>query len=273
MWVSHVLNQYNIVLMLQLLCVLPETMIHVRAQYVCEVGQERDGKHWRWVLSHKDPCRCTNIKLGGANSYRPTRTFNPVYVHSPMISDDVNQIREHYGWDCTAPEITCPIDRQIETDQGKAIAMVVYQTPDATDNLGEVNVVCDPESGSYFAIGNTTVTCVARDRSENSVMCEFEVNVKDNESPEFDFCPSNLTVRNTDPGQPTAMIEWLNPMASDNSGEDPTITCNYPSGSNFAIGETTVECVAIDSSGNEKDCPFDINVLGMSVCDEYELPI
>ncbi|XP_072016912.1 hyalin-like [Amphiura filiformis] len=262
MWVSHVVNQYNIVLMLQILCILPESMIHVRAEYICEVGRESEGNILRWFLLNSDPCRCTKVRLGGSNAYTPKRMFDPVYVKYPLIGDDVEKIREHYALDCIAPEIaSCPGDQDMVTDPGRATAMVVYQTPNATDNFGDVSVLCYPESGSYFPIGNTTVDCVAKDKSENSARCNFEVNNKDKESPEFDFCPSNSVERDTDLGQPTAMIEWLKPMARDNSGDVPAITCTYPSGSDFAIGETTVECLAVDSSGNEKDCQFDINVL------------
>jgi len=37
--------------------------------------------------------------------------------------------------------------------------------------------VCDPESGSFFAIGTTTVTCAAKDQNGNSVVKTFSINV------------------------------------------------------------------------------------------------
>ncbi|XP_072016914.1 uncharacterized protein [Amphiura filiformis] len=158
-----------------------ESMVPVRAHYVCEVGREKEGKRWRWVLPYSDPCRCTQIRFGGSNAYTPKRTFDPGYVDNPLFGDDVEKIRKHYGLDCTAPEIApCPVDQELETYRNKSFAIVIYQTPNATDNFGEVSVVCDPESESNFAIGNTTVTCVARDGSGNSAMCKFKVSVKDN---------------------------------------------------------------------------------------------
>ncbi len=72
--------------------------------------------------------------------------------------------------------------------------------------------------------------------------------------------------RNTDPGKSTAMIKWpITPMAHDNSGNITNITCNYESGTNFTMGESTVDCVADDGSGNKKDCQFQVIVKGTTL--------
>ena len=75
-------------------------MIHVRAHYICEVGQEKDDKNWRWVLPYKDPCKCTSIRRGGMNTHTPIRSFDPVYVDQPLLSNELKEIREHYHLDC-----------------------------------------------------------------------------------------------------------------------------------------------------------------------------
>ncbi|XP_072017273.1 uncharacterized protein [Amphiura filiformis] len=103
MWVSHLMNRYNVVLMLQLLCILPENWIHVRA-HVCEVGQERDKKNvWRWFLSDKDPCSCTSIRLGGFNVDTTGLAFESEYkkyVDIPWFGDGEEKIRNHYNLNC-----------------------------------------------------------------------------------------------------------------------------------------------------------------------------
>ena len=38
--------------------------------------------------------------MGGMNTWTPIRQYIPVYVESPLLSDDVNAIREHYGLTC-----------------------------------------------------------------------------------------------------------------------------------------------------------------------------
>jgi len=42
--------------------------------------------------------------------------------------------------------------------------------------------ICDPKSGSFFSIGQTTVTCAARDQNGNSVIKSFVVSVVENQN-------------------------------------------------------------------------------------------
>ena len=50
-----------------------------------------------------------------------------------------------------------------------------YQNSTIMSNLQ--SPVCDPKSGSFFAIGTTTVTCAAKDQNGNSVVKTFSINV------------------------------------------------------------------------------------------------
>jgi hypothetical protein len=57
-------------------------------------------------------------------------------------------------------------------------AVVTFPTPTAADQIDGVRpVTCVPASGSVFAIGKTTVTCSARDASNNLSQTTFVVNV------------------------------------------------------------------------------------------------
>ncbi len=49
--------------------------------------------------------------------------------------------------------------------------------------------------------------------------------------------------------------------ATDNVDDDPTVTCEPPSGSTFPIGATTVTCTATDSAGNTAVASFTVTVL------------
>ena len=84
--------------------------------------------------------------------------------------------------------------------------------------------------------------------------------VSDKESPTIE-CPANQT-RNTDYGKSTAFIEWQDPLASDNSGDRPTVVCHPPSRTSFAIGSTRVNCIARDGYGNKNKCYFYVNITG-----------
>ena len=71
--------------------------IHVGVNH-CYVGQERDpNDDWRWVLPYEVPCTCTSVRLGGINMDTPERSFDPTYVEKPLVSDDVEEIRDHFG--------------------------------------------------------------------------------------------------------------------------------------------------------------------------------
>ena len=87
----------------------------------------------------------------------------------------------------------------------------------------------------------------------------------DPEMPTFEVCPVNQTL-NTIPGQSFAVAVWKHPSATDNSGDNPSVTCIPLSGSTFTIGETSVTCDAVDSSRNNNTCSFQIDVEGLLSC-------
>ena len=65
------------------------------------VGREKNQfKEWKWVLPYPDPCGCTEVIMGGMNTWTPVRPFEPTYADSPLLSDDINAIRDHYQLDC-----------------------------------------------------------------------------------------------------------------------------------------------------------------------------
>ena len=68
----------------------------------------------------------------------------------------------------------------------------------------------------------------------------------------------------TDEGKPTALVVWEEPDASDNSG-NVYVTCDPPSGTNFPIGQTTVTCNAVDESGNNITCYFQVYATGIKI--------
>ena len=86
-------------------------------------------------------------------------------------------------------------------------------------------------------------------------------NFADKEQPKITHCTTNRTVE-TDLGKPTAVVEWEAPNATDNSGVA-NVSCIPPAGSNFNIGQTGVQCKAVDSSGNKAKCGFNVTVNGM----------
>lgn len=71
--------------------------------------------------------------------------------------------------------------------------------------------------------------------------------------------PDTITVPATSPAG--AVVEYT-VDATDNTDPDPTVRCDPPSGSTFAIGTTTVRCRATDADGNlSEPAEFDVVVL------------
>ena len=75
------------------------------------------------------------------------------------------------------------------------------------------------------------------------------------------ICPTNKTTV-TDFGQSTTVVNWNDLQATDNSGQQPTVTCSVESGSRFELGETEVNCQAADFRKNQAACVFTVEVKG-----------
>ncbi|XP_071963953.1 hyalin-like [Antedon mediterranea] len=178
----------------------------------------------------------------------------------------------------TSPSLTCPSDRLLTVDGASAI--VEFNAPIVVDNSNDdLTSSCTPPSGSSFPVGTTQVTCSAVDSDQNTETCTFDVTIQvtyspdklvstddgyqaiivtDNEAPQL-TCASSLSVTVVEDDLPS-IITFNDPAVSDNSGETLQPTCSIPSGSSFNVGTTVVDCVAVDASGNQGSCSFDVIV-------------
>ena len=160
--------------------------------------------------------------------------------------------------DNQAPTLgACPGNITNQSAGANCTAVVTFTPPTASDNCG-ATVTCTPASGSSFALGTTTVSCVAKDAANNmSQPCTFTVQVVDTTSPTLGACPSNITNQSAG-ANCTAVVTFTPPTASDNCGA--TVTCTPTSGSNFPLGVTTVTCTARDAANNSSSCSFTVTV-------------
>ncbi|XP_038062206.1 adhesion G-protein coupled receptor G4-like [Patiria miniata] len=155
---------------------------------------------------------------------------------------------------------SCPTSFSVDTSPGLDSTLVTWPDPTATDNSGVIpSIDCQPANNGTFLIGDQSVTCTATDGAENQQECGFVVAVIDNENPVFAFCPSSFS-RDTSPGLDYSLVMWSDPIASDNSGLDPTIDCQPANGNDFRIGDQRVSCVASDGAGNQQECSFVVTV-------------
>ncbi len=162
--------------------------------------------------------------------------------------------------DNESPEITCPGDMTVSTEEAQNYAVVDFDNATASDNCSvTVEQTGGPVSGSQFPIGNTVVTFTATDAAGNTSECSFNVTVEDNEDPTI-VCPDNIDT-SVDGGICGAAVEFTAPEGMDNSG-NVTVeqTAGPASGEVFPVGTTTVTFTATDEAGNTVDCSFDVIV-------------
>ncbi|XP_072033083.1 hyalin-like [Amphiura filiformis] len=184
-----------------------------------------------------------------------TVTFNATDPSGNQATDSFTIIVT----DAEMPTITgTPTAIYSNTDSNSATAAVSWIDPTASDNSGDVTLTSDATSGSNFPIGTNTVTFNATDPSGNQATDSFTIIVSDAEMPTITGTPTAI-YSNTDANSATAAVSWIDPTASDNSG-DVTLTSDATSGSNFPIGTNTVTFNATDPSGNQATDSFTITV-------------
>lgn len=62
----------------------------------------------------------------------------------------------------------------------------------------------------------------------------------------------------------SALVNWTEPVATDNSGLSPKVTTNYHSPQRFGEGAHVIGYNAMDQSGNKATCTFTVVVTGIT---------
>ena len=115
---------------------------------------------------------------------------------------------------------------------------------------------------THFPVGPTTITCT--DSAENKATETVTVTYDPPPPPPGDTTAPTLTV----PGDSTveatssagAVVSYT-ASATDDTDPAPVVNCSPASGSTFALGATTVNCTATDSSTNSSNGSFTITVV------------
>jgi hypothetical protein len=132
--------------------------------------------------------------------------------------------------------------------------VVGFGTPTVSDPVnGQRGTSCQPQSGSTFPVGRTTVTCGA-----GGVSGSFTVTVTDTTAPTIAGAPNG--VRKEVDGVPRARVTFGAPTATDVVDGTVAVACSPASGSSFPLGRTNVTCVAKDAHGNSSTASFRVEV-------------
>ena len=177
--------------------------------------------------------------------------FIAVISVSPSCSGTAVAFSPFTSWPpCTlAPRMTCPANIVTNIPCGQTTIFVSYPTPAATGGCGSLGVTCNPPSGSAFALGTSTVTCLATDACNHAVSCSFTVTVTDNQPVQVSVSP---VTQCTDAGKCSATIMptatatancgSVTPIGTRSDGQ--ALNAPYPK------GVSTISWSATDSSGN-----------------------
>ena len=150
--------------------------------------------------------------------------------------------------DTAAPVIDGHLDETMEATSA-AGAIGTYTSPATSDVVDGAGVAtCAPVSGTFFAFGDTTVTCNATDTNGNDATpTSFVVHVVDTTAPAIAAHADVAVTTNNTLG---SIATYTSPITSDLVDGSGTASCSPASGSFFPVGDTLVTCAATDTHGN-----------------------
>lgn len=160
--------------------------------------------------------------------------------------------------DITAPVVTVHEPEAVEAT-GPSGAVVSWTAATALDDVdGARPVDCDHASGATYPVGDTTVTCTAKDTRDNKGSATFTVTVLDTTAPAITV-PDDITAEATSPAG--ALVSW-SAHATDLVDGSVDLSCTPASGTQFALDlSTTVSCTASDAHGNSDSKSFKVSVV------------
>jgi len=137
------------------------------------------------------------------------------------------------------PVLTVPGDLFADSPDGNPV-----EVPYTVSATNDATIVCLP-SGFTFAPGVTTVTCTATNRTGSDTE-SFRITVRDLSAPPPELTvPADITAEAT--SSAGAVVSY---SATATNGA--VVVCSPPSGSTFALGQTTVQCSATNGAGSDE---------------------
>ncbi|MSU36882.1 MAG: HYR domain-containing protein [Pedosphaera sp.] len=158
-------------------------------------------------------------------------------------------------FDATPPVLTGCENLSVKVSRDATEATVNFAAA-ATDNCDPAVVVtCVPPSGSFFPVGETTVTCAAADKCGNVGQCTFTVRVTANDPP-VARC-KDVTVF---AGVNCSAAADINDGSIDPDLGD-TITVSQSPAGPYPLGDTLVTLTVTDNQGASNQCTATVTVV------------
>ncbi len=212
-----------------------------------------------WVNSYTIPEASTRTSLNGAGDMLAIGTNE--FDNSEFLN--VGRMLVYGDLPNTPPTMDCPPNMTVSTDAGLCGAVVEFSAINANDaEDGPLTSVQTGglASGELFPLGSSTVTFTATDSGGLTVVCQYEIIVVDNESPQA-FC-NNFTAELDEDGIASISADEVNNGSTDNC----EISTYELSTSDFScedLGISTVELIVTDNAGNQGVCPAIVTVVDL----------
>ncbi|MDQ6609429.1 MAG: family 10 glycosylhydrolase [Bacteroidota bacterium] len=215
------------------------------------------------AIDINDTANILTITPTDVTTYTDNNTqANTTYYYTVTSVDRLyNESAPSNVTDYLPPTITCPGNQTLTLSSTCSIALPDYTTQatvsDDVSTPENIAVTQSPLPGTVInGTGNTTITLTATDGSGKKSTCTFVVKAEDKEAPVLTV-PAAITVA-TDKDQCTAIVNYET-SATDNCSPV-NIVSDYPTGTAFAKGTTTVSVTATDASGNKTAKTFTVTV-------------
>ncbi len=120
------------------------------------------------------------------------------------------------------------------------------------------SISCTSQSGSFFSLGTTIVTCSATDANGNVSSSTLNIAIADTTPPVLTVPQNALSAEAT---SSLGAIAEFDISVSDIADANVSYSCSHTSGSIFPLGNNIVTCTATDTSGNNVIKTFDVNIV------------
>ncbi len=236
------------------------TTITVPANENCEAAVN-------WDLPIVDDNCTSNIVPVGSKSPGDIFQLGTTTVNYTAEDESGNSVNRNFNVVVVDDEppvfSTFPDDIIESVDADACEVAVIWETPEVEDNCSDEAslelLAGSPQSGDLLTIGTYTVSYKTADELGNEATRTFDIVVEDNQGPVFMDCPQDRIVF-LESLSCDALVEWADPQVSDNCALRGELVSNIASGTRFGAGTTEIQYTAVDESGNESFCTFNVIV-------------
>jgi hypothetical protein len=199
------------------------------------------------------------ISGGGVTGTYPLGTTTLTWIATDQAGHTASGEQNITVVDTTNPTITAPANQTVEATSA-AGATVDPGTATGSDAAGSVVISGGGAPGTY-PLGTTTLTWIATDEAGHTATALQQITVVDTTQPTLSL-PGNMTVNAS---SSSGAVVTFTATATDAVSGAVAVLCTPPSGSTFAIQQTTVNCSATDSSNNGSSGTFTVTVTSTEV--------